>query len=81
VSLVVARTAQIGVVEERGGPAVLGGGAHWIAGEEGGDTLAIEDAQFDGAGRDRLEADWVAAAIGAQNAEAGAEPLFGMARP
>jgi hypothetical protein len=66
------------VVEERGPPAVLGGGAHWLAGEERGDALAIEDAQFNGSGRDRLEADRVEAAIGAQNAEAGAEPLFGM---
>ena len=47
-------------------------------GEERSDALAIEDAQFHGAGRDRLEAVRVEAAIGAQNAEAGAEPLFGM---
>ena len=49
-----------------------------LAGEQRGDALAVEDAQFDGAGRDRLEAGRVEAAIGAQNAEAGAEPLFGM---
>jgi hypothetical protein len=55
-SVVVAGTAQIGVVEERGGAAVLGGGAVQLAGEEGSDALAIENAQFDGAGRDRLEA-------------------------
>ena len=42
------------------------------------DALAIEDAQFDGAGRDRFDADRVEAAIGAQNAKTGAEPLFGM---
>lgn len=77
-SMVVAGTAQIGVVEERGGTAVPGGGAVWLAGKEGGDALAMEDAQFDGAGGDRLEAGRVEAAIGAQNAEAGAESLFGM---
>ena len=49
-----------------------------LAGEEGGDALAIEDAQFDGAGRHRFDADRIEAAIRAQNAEAGAEPLFGM---
>ena len=68
---------QIRVVEQRGGSAVLGGAVR-LAGEEGSDALAIEDAQFDSAGRDRLEAGRVEAAIGAQNAEAGAEPLFGM---
>src|SRR5271165_7412608 len=77
--MVVTGTAQIGVVEERGGAVVLGGGSVvGFAGEKGGDALAIEDAQFDGAGRDRLEAGRVEPAIGAQNAEAGAEPLFGM---
>src|SRR5271167_696969 len=34
--------------------------------------------RLDGSGRDRLEAGRVEAAIGAQNAQAGAEPLFGM---
>src|SRR5271169_2690085 len=75
-SMVVAGTAQIGVVEQRGGSAVIG--RRVLTGEEGSDALAIEDAQFDSAGRDRLEAGRVEAAIGAQNAEAGAEPLFGM---
>src|SRR5271165_885369 len=77
-SMVVAGTAQIGVVEERGWMAVLGGSGVTFAGEEGGDALAIEDAQFDGAGRHRFDADRIEAAIGAQNAKAGAEPLFGM---
>ena len=46
--MVVAGTAQIRVVEEGGG-AVLGGSWVAFAGEEEGDALAIEDAQFDGA--------------------------------
>src|SRR5271157_6131734 len=76
-SMVVAGTAQIGVVEEGGGTAVLGRRVA-LTGEEGGDALAIEDAQFDGAGRHRFQAGRVEAAIRAQNAQAGAEPLFGM---
>src|SRR5208337_1819975 len=76
-SMVVAGTAQIGVVEERG-RTVLGGSGVGFAGEKGGDALASEDAQFDGAGRHRFDADRIEAAIRAQNAEAGAEPLFGM---
>jgi hypothetical protein len=68
------------VVEERGGAAVLGGGMVRLAAEEGGDALAIEDAQFDGAGRHRFDADGVEAAIGAQNTKTGAEPLFGCGR-
>jgi len=67
----------VGVVEERGRTAVLGGGVVF-AGEESGDALAIEHAQFEGAGRHRLEAGRIEAAIGAQNPQAGAEPLFGM---
>ena len=77
-SMVVAGTAQIGVVEERGGTAVLGRRVVAFAGEKGGDALAIEDAQFDGARRHRFDADRVEAATRAQNAKAGAEPLFGM---
>src|SRR5271166_4009893 len=42
-----------------------------FAGEEGGDALATEDAQFDGAGRHRFDADRIEAAVGAQNAKAG----------
>src|SRR5271169_6392855 len=75
--MVVAGTAQIGVVEERG-RTVLGGSGVGFAGEKGGDALAIEDAQFDGAGRHRFDADRIEAAIRAQNAKAGAEPLLGM---
>ena len=60
------------------GRLVLGGGVVGLAGEKRGDALAVEDAQFDGAGRDRFEAAGIEAAIGAQNAQASAEPLFGM---
>ena len=63
--MVVAGTAQIGVVEERGRTAVLGGGVVF-AGEESDDALAIEHAQFEGAGRRRLEAGRIEAAIRAQ---------------
>src|SRR5208337_3669983 len=76
--MVVAGTAQIGVVEEGGRTAVLGGSGVGFAGEEGGDALASEDAQLDGAGRHRFDADRIEAAIRAQNAQAGAKPLFGM---
>jgi len=62
--MVVAGTAQIDVVEERGRTAVLGRRIVVFAGEKGGDALAIEDAQFDGAGRHRFDADRVEAAIG-----------------
>jgi len=34
-----------------------------LAGEKGGDALAIEDAQFDGASRHRFDADRIEAAI------------------
>ncbi len=77
-SIVVAGTTQIGVIEERGGRIVFGGCVVGIAGEHGGDAPAIEDAQFDSAGGDRFEAGGIDAAIGAQNAEASTEPLFGM---
>ena len=78
--MVVAGTAQIGVVEERGRTAVLGGSGVAFAGEEGGDALAIEDAQFDGARRHRFDADRIEAATRAQNAKAGAEPCSGCGR-
>jgi hypothetical protein len=45
-SMVVARTAQIDVVDERGRRAVLCCGVGF-AGEQRGDALAIEDAEFD----------------------------------
>ena len=75
--MVVAGTGQIGVVEERGGATVLGGAVR-LVGEERSEALAIEDAQFHGARRHRFDADRIEAATRAQNAEAGAEPLFGM---
>ena len=76
-SMVIAAATQIGVVEQRGGTAVLGGGAVGLSGEERGDALAVEDAQFDGAGGDRLNAAHIEPAIRAQDSQAGAEPLFG----
>ena len=66
-SMVIAGTAQIGVVEERRGTAVLGRRIVVLAGEKGGDAFAIEDAEFDGAGRHRFEAGQVDAAIRTQN--------------
>ena len=76
--MVVAGTTQIGVIEKRGGTAFPGRGVVRLAREKGSDALAVEDAQFEGAGRDRFDACRVDAAIGAQNAQAGAEPLFGV---
>jgi hypothetical protein len=40
-SMVIAAATQIGVVEQRGGAAVLDGGALGLAGEKGGDALAV----------------------------------------
>jgi hypothetical protein len=77
-SVVVAGAAQIRVLEQRGGRIVVGGRVVGFAGEEGGDALAVEDAQFDGAGRDGLDATGVEPTIRAQNPEAGSEPLLGM---
>src|SRR5260370_36785109 len=54
--MVVAGTAQIGVIEERGGTAVLGRGGVGFAGGGGGDAPAIGGARLAGAGRRRLEA-------------------------
>ena len=60
--MVVAGTTQIGVIEKRGGTAFLGRGVVGLAREKGGDALAIEDAQFEGAGRDRFDAGRIEAA-------------------
>jgi hypothetical protein len=76
-SVVVAGTTHVGVVEERDEAGVRARRVE-LAGEKGGDALAVKDAQFDGAGRDGFEAAGVETAIRAQNAQAGAEPLFGM---
>src|SRR6202167_6840785 len=76
--MVVAGTTQIGVIEKRGGTAFPGRGVVRLAGEKGGDALAVEDAQFESAGGDRFEASRIEAAVRAQNAQAGAEPLFGV---
>jgi hypothetical protein len=51
-SMIVAGAAQIGVIEQRGGRFVLGGRVVGLAREKRRDALAIEDAQFEGAGRD-----------------------------
>src|ERR1700761_5295778 len=99
-SMVVAGTTQIGVIEKRGGTAFPGRGVVRLAGEKGGDALAVEDAQFEGVGGHRFEGRRAALAVGAallgggggvrseasrieatiraQNAQAGAEPLFGV---
>ena len=76
--MVVAGTTQICVVEQRGGRIVLGGRVVRLAGEQGGDALAVEDAQFERSRRDRFNAAGVEPAIRAQNAQTGSEPLFGM---
>src|SRR6202012_2204707 len=55
-SMGVAGTTQIGVIEKRGGTAFLGRGGVRLADEKGGDAFSIEDAQFEGAGRDRFDA-------------------------
>ena len=76
--MLVAGTAQIGVIQQSGGRIVPGGRVVGLAREKRRDALAIEDAQFDGSGRDRFEASRIEAAIRAQDAEAGAKPLFGV---
>ena len=45
--MIVAGAAQIGVLEQRRGSAVLGRDAFGLAGEQRGDALAIEDAEFE----------------------------------
>ena len=75
--MVVAGTAQIGVVEEGGGTVGAGRGGVVLAGEERGDALGIEDAELDGAGGDRLEPGGIETAIGVQNPQASPETLFG----
>jgi hypothetical protein len=49
-SMVIAGTAHIGVVEQRRLAAVLGRRFVALPGKEGGDALAIERAEFEGAG-------------------------------
>ena len=51
-----------------------------LAGEERGDALAIEDAELDGAGGDRLEPGGIETAIGVQNPQGSPETLFGVGR-
>ena len=76
--MVVAGTAQIGVVEKRRLAAVSGRRLVVLLGKEGCDALAIERAQFEGPGRDRLDMNRIDAPIRAQDAKAGPEALFGM---
>jgi hypothetical protein len=76
--MVVAGTAQIGVVEQRRRTAVFGRRLVALLGQEGCDAFAIERAKFEGAGRDRLDVGRIDAAIRAQDAKTGAEALFGM---
>src|ERR1700739_2326401 len=77
-SMVVAGTTQIGVIEKRGGTAFRGRGVVRLARQKGRHARAVEGAQCEGAGRNRFDACRVDAAIGAQNAQASAEPLFGV---
>ena len=73
-SVVVTTTAHVRVVEQRDGAGVRARRVE-LAGEERSDALAVEDAQFDGSGRDRLDVCGVEPAKGAQNPQAGAKPL------
>ena len=75
--MVVAGTAQIGVVKERRLAAVFRRRLVALLGQERGDALAIERAEFEGSGRDRLDVSRIDAPIRAQDAEAGPEALFG----
>src|SRR5271170_6101181 len=77
-SMIVAGAAQIGVFEQRARGTVLCGRVVRFAGEKCDYALAVENAQLDGAGRDRFEASRIDAAIRPQNPETGAEPLLGM---
>ena len=76
--MVIARATQIGVVEERRLPAVFRSGFVALLGEKGGDAFVCERADFEGAGRNRLGARRIEAAIKTQNSKASAEALFGM---
>jgi hypothetical protein len=62
-SMVVAGTTQIGVIEQRGGRIVVGGRVVGLTGEEGRHALAVEDAEFEGAGGDRFEASRIETAV------------------
>src|ERR1700722_20868824 len=76
--VVVAGTAQIGVIEQGSGRIVFGGRVVRLAGEQGGDALAVEDAQFERSRRDGLNAAGVEPAIRAQHPQTSSEPLFRM---
>jgi hypothetical protein len=76
--VVIAGPTQIGGVEERRLAAVFGGGFVVLLAKEGRDALAIERAEFEGEGRDRLDVNQIDAPIRAQDAKAGPEAIFGM---
>ena len=73
----VAGAAQVGVVDDRRGLARVGPAAQAV-GQDGGDALAGERADLEGAGRDGLGAAGLEVAEQAQDAEAGPEALLGM---
>ena len=77
-SMAVAGTTQIGVIEQRAGRFVVGGRVFGLTGEKGRHALAVEDAEFERARRDGFEASGVETAVRAQNPEARAKPPFGM---
>jgi len=77
-SMVIAGAAQIGVVEKRRLAAVPGSGFVALLGEERGDAVTSERADFEGAGRNRFGVRRIDAAIKAQDSKASAEALFGM---
>jgi hypothetical protein len=72
----VAGTTQIGVIADGAGIAGSPGGL--VIGDEGGDALAGQPADLDGACRDRLGAITMEIAIETQNTQARAESLLGM---
>ena len=77
--MVVAGTAQIGVIEQGRRRPIPGGGSAGFAREKCGDAFAVERADFERAGGDGLGARRINAAIELQNAEAGSKALLGMA--
>src|ERR1700730_15479213 len=76
--MVVAGTAQIGVVEERRLAVVFRRRLAALLSQERGDALAIERAELEGSGRDRFDVSLIDAPIRAQDAQAGPKSWFGM---
>jgi hypothetical protein len=78
-SVEVARTANIGMIEQRRLVAALArGDTIQIVGEDGGDAPVVHRADLERAGRDRLGAHRLDAAVEPQNAETGSKALLGM---